>query len=56
LQDAVDFAVFAVRTTIDTMRFLPRLRTVGGHIDVLVIKPDDAKFLKEKQLRVYDSV
>jgi hypothetical protein len=34
LQDAVDFAVFAVRTTIDTMRFLPRLRTVGGPIYV----------------------
>jgi hypothetical protein len=55
LQDAVDFAVFAVRTTIDTMRFLPRFRTVGGPIDVLVIKPHGAKFLKEKELRVYNS-
>jgi hypothetical protein len=52
LQDAVEFAVFAVRTTIDTMRFLPRLRTVGGPIDVLIIKPDEAHWLKQKQLFV----
>ena len=31
------------------------LRTVGGPIDVLVIKPHGAKFLKEKELRVYNS-
>jgi len=54
LQDAVDFAVYAVRTTIDTMRFLPRLRTVGGPIDVLIIKPDEAHWLKQKQLFVTD--
>jgi hypothetical protein len=52
LQDAVDFAVFAVRTTIDTMRFLPRLRTVRGPIDVLIIKPDGAHWLIQKQLHV----
>jgi hypothetical protein len=52
LQDAVDFAVFAVRTTIDTMRFLPRLRTVGGPIDVLIIKPDGAHWLNQKQLQI----
>jgi hypothetical protein len=51
LQDAVDFAVFA-RTTIDTMRFLPRPRTVGGPIDVLVIKPDGAHWPSQKQLHV----
>lgn len=56
LQDAVDFAVFAVRTTIDTMRFLPRPRTVGGPIDVLVIKPDSAYWPSQKRLHVTDSV
>jgi len=52
LQDAVDFAVFAARTTIDTMRFLPRPRTVGGPIDVLVIKPDGADWPSQKQLHL----
>ena len=56
LQDAVDFAVFAVRTTIDTMRFLPRLRTVGGPIDVLVIKPDGAHWPSQKQLHVSGAI
>ncbi len=52
LQDAVDFADFAVRTTVDTMRFLPRLRTVGGPIDVLIIKPSGAHWLNQKQLQI----
>jgi hypothetical protein len=52
LQDAVDLAVFAVRTTIDTMRFQARLRTVGGPIDVLAIKPDEAQWLSRKRLHV----
>ena len=56
LQDAVDLAVFAVRTTIDAMRFQARLRTVGGPIDVLVIKPDAAQWLSRKQLHVTGSV
>jgi hypothetical protein len=53
LQDAVDFAVFAVRTTIDTMRFLPRLRTVGGPIDVLIIEPSGAHWLNQNQLQIW---
>lgn len=52
LQDAIDFAVYAVRTTIDSIRFQPRPKTVGGPIDVLVIKPDEAYWIQRKALHV----
>ncbi len=52
LQDAIDFAVYAVRTTADSIRFQPRPKTVGGPIDVLVIKPDTAFWVDRKVLRV----
>jgi len=50
LQDAIDFAVYAIRTTIDSMRFQPRPKTVGGPIDVLVIKPNEAFWVQRKEL------
>ena len=50
LQDAIDFAIFAVRVTIDSLRFLPRPKTVGGPIDVLVIKPNEAFWVQRKEL------
>jgi hypothetical protein len=40
VQDAIDFAIFAIRTTIDTMRFQARPKNVGGPIDVLLLLPD----------------
>jgi len=52
LQDAIDFAVFAERSTIDVLRFLPRPKTVGGPIDVCVIKPTIAEWIQRKQLSV----
>src|SRR3989337_3432465 len=39
LQDAVDYAVHLIRTTIDTMRFEPRFPGVRGPIDVPLITP-----------------
>ncbi len=51
LQDAIDFSVYALRTTIDTLRFLPRAKTVGGPIDLLVIKPNAAEWIQMKKLR-----
>jgi hypothetical protein len=42
LQDAIDFCIFATRTTIDAIHFQPRPKTVGGPIDILVIKPGEA--------------
>lgn len=51
LQDAIDFSIYAIRTTIDTMRFQARPKNVGGPIDVLVITPDEAKWVQKKELR-----
>jgi hypothetical protein len=50
LQDAIDFAVFGIRSTAETMRFQARERTVGGPIDVLVITPSGARWIAQKQL------
>lgn len=52
LQDAIDFAGYAMRATIDTMRFQAREKTVGGPVDVLVITPSEAKWIAQKQLGV----
>ena len=50
LQDAIDFAVFAVKTTIDTIRFQARPKTVGGPIDVLILTPEGTQWIKKKEL------
>ena len=53
LQDALDFAVYGVRTTIDTMRFQQKEKTVGGPIDVLVVKPhQEPIWINKKELNV----
>ncbi len=52
LQDGIDFVVYALRTTIDSLRFQPRPKTVGGPIDVLVIKPDTAFWVQRKELHI----
>ena len=50
LQDGIDFAMYAIKTTIDTMRFQSVPKTVGGPIDVLVITPAGARWIKHKEL------
>ena len=50
LQDAVDFAKYAVQITIDTMKFQRRVKTVGGPIDILVMKPNSALWISRKEL------
>lgn len=52
LQDAIDFAVYAIKTTADTMRFQMRTKTVGGPIDVLVIKQHEAFWVQRKSLHI----
>ena len=54
LQDAIDFAVFGIRSTIETLRFHNREKTVGGPIDLLVVTPSGAQWIKQKQLVVKD--
>jgi hypothetical protein len=49
-QDAIDFAIYAVRTTIDTMRFEARPKSVGGPIDVLIITPHGSRWIQRKEL------
>lgn len=51
LQDAIDFSIYAIRTTIDTIRFQARPKNVGGPIDVLVITPEMARWIQRKELR-----
>ena len=51
LQDAVDFARYAVETTIQTMRFKNVVETVGGGVDVLVVTPDETKWLQKVELK-----
>jgi len=52
IQDAIDFSIYAVRTTIDTMRFQARRKNVGGPIDVLLISPDEPpRWIQRKQFR-----
>ncbi len=50
LQDAIDYAQYAVQVTADTLRFHTRPKTVGGPVDVLVIKPQTAFWVKIKDL------
>jgi len=52
LQDAIDYAIYLIRTTIDTLRFEPRYPSVGGGIDVLAITPQEGPcFVQRKELR-----
>jgi len=50
LQDAVDYALFLMRTTVEALRFEPRFPAVGGAIDVLVITPQKMEFVQCKTL------
>ena len=52
LQEAIDFAVYAIRTTIATLRFQSQPVTVGEPIDLLVIKPSQAMWLSKKDLHM----
>lgn len=51
LQDAIDFARYAVETTIQTMRFKNVIETVGGTVDILVITPTETRWLQKEDLR-----
>lgn len=50
LQDAIDYAEYAVDVTIKTMFFQSRVKTVGGPIDILVIKPSGSFWVQRKEL------
>lgn len=50
LQDAIDFSIYAVRTTIETFRFQQRIKTDGGPIDILAITTDGTNWIQNKEL------
>ena len=51
LQDAIDFAVFIVRATIETQRFnQSSIQGVGGAIDIAVITPNGFRWIQYKRL------
>jgi hypothetical protein len=50
VQDAIDYALYAVRVTIDTIRFQARAKTVGGPVDILVLRPTGAQWIQRKEL------
>lgn len=52
LQDAAEFADFALNTTMDAMRFQVRPKTVGGAVDLLAITPERYLWLRKKELGV----
>ena len=52
LQDAIEFAEYATKVTIDTMKFQERVKTVGGPIDILVLKPNNHQWIAHKELHI----
>jgi hypothetical protein len=54
VQDAIDYAIYLIDLTIKTMSFEPRVPTVGGPIDVLLMTPDGVGFVQQKQLHGQD--
>lgn len=50
LQDAINFAEYAVDVTIKTMSFQDCVKTVGGPIDILALKPTGATWIQHKEL------
>ena len=50
MQDAIDFAQYAVDVTIKSMHYSNLVETVGGPIDILVIKPEKAFWIQHKEL------
>lgn len=51
LQDAIDYAEFLIRTTIDYQRFSPNFPNVGGDIDIALVTPFDGfRWIRQKSL------
>lgn len=50
LQDAIEVSEFVISATISSMKFQKRAKTVGGPVDILVIKPEGAHWIQRKEL------
>lgn len=56
LQDAINFCQYAIRTTEETMKLRRQTVTVGGPIDILLIRKDGAEWISKKHLFTYSSL
>lgn len=54
LQDAIEFAEFTISATINSMKFQKCKKTVGDPIDILVLKPEGASWIRQKELHAAD--
>lgn len=52
LQDALDFAWYAVETTIQTIRIKNIVETVSGKVDTLVITHDETNLVTERVIKM----
>lgn len=52
VQDAVNFSKYAIETTINTMKYSAVEKTVGGPIDILVIKPFESFWVSKKDIKI----
>ncbi|NLF40084.1 hypothetical protein GX586_11600 [bacterium] len=50
VQDAIDFSIFTVWTTMEMVRFQARPKNVGGPIDVLLITPRGSGWIQRKDV------
>jgi hypothetical protein len=51
LQDAIDYAEFLIRTTIDHQRFSQTIPNVGGDIDIALVTPFDGfRWIRQKPI------
>ena len=54
LQDAIDFAEFLIRTTIDCQRFSVMIPNVGGDIDIALVTPFNGfQWIRQKQIGAF---
>lgn len=52
LQDAIDFSMYAIDTTIKTMKFCVMPESVEFPVDILVIKPNESIWISKKELLI----
>lgn len=56
VQDAIDFAIYAIQVTINTIRFQRRIPSVGGAIDILLLTPEaEPKWIQKKDYHGEDN-
>lgn len=47
IQKAIDFCKFAITSTVECLKFLDTIQTVGGNIDILMITPTKTQWIQK---------